>query len=135
VNDVVFVDTNIIVYATRPASEFHERAAALLKRFSSEGALKANDVVFAELCSGYPSHTDALFVFETFGIEQVRSSRESLFRASRAFMAYRRAGGTKASPLPDFFIGADALTAGVPLLTNDTSLYTTYFPDLELISP
>ena len=50
-------------------------------------------------------------------------------------MSYRRSGGTKTSPLPDFFIGAHAAVAGLPLITRDVTRYQTYFPGLGLISP
>ncbi len=131
----MFVDTNILIYASDPKSHFHDRALDLIARHSDNAALCINDVVFAEFSAIFDSVEDAADVLERSSIQQVRSSRESLFRASRAYTAYRRSGGTKTSPLPDFFIGADAVTAGVPLLTNDTARYVTYFPDLEIISP
>jgi hypothetical protein len=37
---------------------------------------------------------------------------EAAFLAGEAFLAYRRRGGTKRSPRPDFFIGAHAAIAG-----------------------
>jgi heptosyltransferase-2 len=53
----------------------------------------------------------------------------------QAFVSYRGKKGNKTGVLPDFFIGAHAAVAGLPLLTQDTSRYTTYFPTLELIAP
>jgi predicted nucleic acid-binding protein len=35
------------------------------------------------------------------------------FLAAKAFERYRRAGGRRRSPLPDFFIGAHAAVAGM----------------------
>jgi predicted nucleic acid-binding protein len=57
------------------------------------------------------------------------------FLAGRAFVQYRRVGGNRRFPLPDFYIGAHALVLEVPLLTRDVSRYRTYFPSLELITP
>ena len=50
-------------------------------------------------------------------------------------MLYRRRGGAKSSPLPDFYIGAHAAVAGYRLLTRDAQRYRTYFPGIELIAP
>ena len=55
--------------------------------------------------------------------------------AAQAFVKYRRAGGTKDSPLPDFYIGAHAETEGLTLVTRDTARYRTYFPSVTLIFP
>jgi predicted nucleic acid-binding protein len=57
------------------------------------------------------------------------------FLAGKAFLAYRRQGGTKQSLLPDFLIGAHAAVAGYSLLTRDTARYRTYYPRLRLIAP
>jgi predicted nucleic acid-binding protein len=60
---------------------------------------------------------------------------EAAFLAGKAFLAYRRRGGTKLSPLPDFFIGAHAAIAGYLLMTRDAARYRSYFPKLPLIAP
>ena len=60
---------------------------------------------------------------------------EAAFLAGKCFLEYRRGGGEKGSPLPDFYIGAHAAVAGYRLLTRDASRYRTYFPRLELIAP
>ena len=60
---------------------------------------------------------------------------EAAFAAGKAFQTYRRRGGARTAPLPDFFIGAHALVRGHGLLTRDASRYRTYFPEVELIAP
>ena len=55
--------------------------------------------------------------------------------AGKAFLAYRRRGGDRRSPLPDFYIGAHAAVAGCPLLTRDAARYRTYFPKLVVLEP
>ena len=60
---------------------------------------------------------------------------EAAFLAGKAYLAYRRRGGTRRSPLPDFFIGAHAAVSSYRLLTRDSARYRAYFPKLSLIAP
>jgi predicted nucleic acid-binding protein len=60
---------------------------------------------------------------------------EAGFLAGKGFRPYRRHGGTKRSPLPDFYIGAHAAVRGLALLTRDANRYRSYFPTLFLIAP
>jgi hypothetical protein len=60
---------------------------------------------------------------------------EAAFLAGKSFLAYRRRGGTRTSPLPDFYIGAHAAVRGYQLLTRDATRYRTYFPTVALIAP
>ena len=55
--------------------------------------------------------------------------------AGRAFIEYRRRGGTRRSPLPDFYIGAHAAAEGHTIVTRDAARYRTYFPDVTVIAP
>jgi predicted nucleic acid-binding protein len=60
---------------------------------------------------------------------------EAAFLAGKSFLAYRRRGGTKRSPPPDFFIGAHAAIAGYLLITRDAARYRACYPRLSLIAP
>lgn len=60
---------------------------------------------------------------------------EAAFVAGKAYLEYRRRGGMRRSPLPDFFIGAHAAVRGYELLTRDPARYRSYFPRLKLIAP
>src|SRR4029077_8401837 len=60
---------------------------------------------------------------------------EAAFLAAKAFKDYRRRGGVKRSPLPDFFIGAHAAVAGMTLLTRDPRRYRKHFPKLRRPCP
>jgi predicted nucleic acid-binding protein len=57
------------------------------------------------------------------------------FLAGKAYLTYRRRGGTRRSPLADFYIGAHAAVAGHRLLTRDAARYSTYFPTVSLLTP
>ena len=60
---------------------------------------------------------------------------EAAFLGGKCFTRYRRRGGVKQSPLPDFYIGAHSAVAGMTLMTRDGSRYRTYFPSLEIVAP
>jgi predicted nucleic acid-binding protein len=94
-----------------------------------------NQIIFAEFSYRYRhfDEADALLPHAEF-------RRESLpfiasFAAAKAFEAYRKAGGTREKPLPDFFIGAHAMVCGYQIITRDPSGYQRFFPDVELVTP
>jgi predicted nucleic acid-binding protein len=49
-------------------------------------------------------------------------------------VSYRKRGGRKRAPLPDFYIGAHSAVRGYRLLTRDAPRYRTYFPTVGLIA-
>ena len=57
------------------------------------------------------------------------------FLAGKCFLMYRRRGGLRNSPLPDFYIGAHAAIEHLALLTRDVARYRSYFPNLEILAP
>lgn len=60
---------------------------------------------------------------------------DAAFLAGWAFVEYRRRGGIRAAPLPDFYIGAHAQARNYRLLTRDPGRYRSYFPDIEIVAP
>src|SRR5260370_14564786 len=60
---------------------------------------------------------------------------EAGFVAGKAFLAYRRRGGQKRSPLSGFYIGAHAAVPRDPLLTRDAARYPTHIPTVPLLAP
>ena len=71
----------------------------------------------------------------TLALELRDVPRPALFLAAKAFLQYRRRGGSTSQVVPDFFIGAHATVAGWPLLTRDARRFNTYFPSLDVIAP
>ena len=71
----------------------------------------------------------------SLGLTLGRAPDHGLFLAGRAYAAYRTSGGSRTTLLADFFIGAHAEAAGLPILTRDPRRYRTYFPSVTLITP
>ena len=57
------------------------------------------------------------------------------YLAGRCFGDYRRRGGVRPRPLPDFDIGAHAAVSDLVVVTRDATRFRTYFPRVELIEP
>jgi predicted nucleic acid-binding protein len=106
-----------------------------LRRCSAEGSLWINEMVFAEVSVGFTTLEAAVALIEVLGVVSLPLPREAAFLAGKAFQQYKLRGGTKTSPLPDFFIGAHAAILGVPLLTRDPRRVATSYPRLKLVSP
>lgn len=132
---MTFLDSNILLdIASRDATWFGWSSARLRERREA-GAFVINDVVYAEISVGFGSseRLDAFLGLLDVAVE--RSPKPALMLAGRAHLDYRRHGGTRLGVLPDFFIGAHAAQAGMPLLTRDARRYRAYFPTLQIIAP
>ncbi len=83
----------------------------------------------------YPTIEELDGFLDPLGVARLALPWDAGFLAGKVFERYRRRGGAKPSPLPDFYIGAHAAVAGLPLLTRDPARYREYFPRLTLIAP
>lgn len=131
----VLVDSNVILDLATDDPRWSRWSAGTLARVAEEALLVINPVIYAEVSIGFDSieELDVALPPEVFRREPL--PYEAAFLAGKAYLAYRRRGGTRRAPLPDFYIGAHAATAGLRLLTRDARRYRTYFPRLELIAP
>lgn len=118
-----------------PDSRWTEWSTETLRRLGGEATIAINPIIYAELAAGFDSieELEAAVPLELYSREQL--PYEAAFLAGKAFVAYRRSGGNRRSPLPDFYIGAHAAIAGMILLTRDPGRFRTYFPGLEIIAP
>ena len=132
---MILVDTNVFVDVIRRDAIWFEWSLRELSRAKSRNTPVTNFVVYAELHTHNTAgpHIDAFL--EQLGVQLLDLSRPAAQLAAQAFRAYRLRGGTKTGVLPDFFIGAHAVTEGYKLLTRDAGRYKTYFPKIKLICP
>jgi predicted nucleic acid-binding protein len=131
----VLVDSNVLLDVASHDPVWGDWSRQTLERVADESILVINPVVFGEVSVGYPSieELDAALPDDLFRRDAI--PYEAAFLAGKAFLGYRRRGGARRTPLPDFYIGAHAAVAGFRLLTRDDRRYRTYFPKLELIAP
>lgn len=97
--------------------------------------LAINPIIYAELSVAFSSMEMLDASLATMQLRHLEIPRPALFLAGKAFIRYRRQGGSKSNVLADFFIGAHAAVSRLPLLTRDTRRYRAHFPSVELIAP
>lgn len=132
---MIIVDTNILVDIVQNDPSWADWSVQQLLAQSQMHELVINPVIYAELSMMYES-VDALEAAVARAELRLNElPRSALFLAGKAFLRYRRQGGTKQNVLPDFFIGAHAAVAGCAVLTRDPQRYRAYFPTVHLITP
>ncbi|MBP7776351.1 MAG: type II toxin-antitoxin system VapC family toxin [Acidobacteria bacterium] len=129
------VDSNVLIDLFDEHSEWREWSDAMLTRAANRGPLIINPIVFAEVSAGFDSLDDVEAALPPSYVRREPLPWEAAFLAGRAFVQYRRRGGTRQAPLPDFYIGAHAAVAGHTLLTRDPLRYRHYFPRLRVVAP
>jgi predicted nucleic acid-binding protein len=132
---VILVDTNVFVDIWTADPTWGEWSAEALARAAEKGAVGVNVIIYAELCLGFRREVDLEKALAQAGILRWPLPYAAAWRAAQAFAAYRKRGGRRTAPLPDFFIGAHAQAEKLGLLTRDPARYRTYFPTVKLIIP
>jgi len=129
------VDSNVVLDIADEDAEWLDWSSAMLAAAAERGPVVINPIIYSEVSTRYDSieALDDALPADFY----IRSPLpwEAAFLAAKAFRHYRRRGGTKTAPLPDFFIGAHAAVAGMTLLTRDARRYRAYFPKLRIIAP
>ncbi len=131
----VLVDSNVILDVATEDPRWGRWSAQALARAADESVLVINPIVFAEVSVGFDRVEDLEAALPPNLYRRDPLPYEAAFLAGKSFLAYRRRGGRRAAPLPDFYIGAHAAVAGYRLLTRDAGRYRTHFPRLTLIAP
>jgi predicted nucleic acid-binding protein len=131
----ILVDSNVLLDVITVNPEWFEWSSWKMMECGDRDFLVINPLILAEISISY----DSIEVLD-LAVERARLNREPLpweaaFLAGRCFLEYKKRGGARRSPLPDFYIGAHASISGHTLLTRDAARYQTYFPKLKLIAP
>jgi predicted nucleic acid-binding protein len=131
----ILVDSNVILDLATGDARWSEWSARELSRAAERWRLAVNPIIYAEVSVGYERIEELDTVLSPADFVRLPLPYEAGFLAGKCFLRYRRAGGTRGSPLPDFYVGAHASVEGLTLLTRDARRYRSYFPNLRLIAP
>ncbi len=131
----VLVDSNIVLDVFLNDPEWADWSESKLDEYDQSEILYINSIIYSEISIGF----DLIEVLESAiaraGFQMLEIPKEALFLAGKAYLTYKKRKGTKRTPLPDFFIGAQAAVQNLDLITRDVSRYQSYFPTVKLISP
>jgi predicted nucleic acid-binding protein len=131
----VLVDSNVLLDVLTEDAAWFEWSSSALAQAADRGYVAINPLVYAEVSIGFERIEELDEALQPDTFLRLPLPWPAAFLAGKCFVAYRRAGGQRRSPLPDFYIGAHAAVEGIPLLTRDPSRYRAYLPQLELIAP
>lgn len=131
----VLIDSDVLLDLMTEDPDWFAWSAAAVANAADRARLVINAIVYAEVSVRYSRIEDLEAALPNAMIERETIPYAAAFLAGKVFLAYRRRGGAKQLPLPDFLIGAHAAIAGYRLLTRDAARYRTCFPGLRMISP
>lgn len=129
------VDSCVLIDVLADDPKWADWSLDQLDLLGNQAPLVVNPLILAEISPRFERAADLESALAALPLRRENLPWDAAFLAGQAFKAYRGKRGGKTSPLPDFFIGAHALVAGMRLLTRDTARYAGYFPKLTLVSP
>lgn len=131
----VLVDSNVLLDVLTEDPRWFAWSSDALADRAERDVLAINPIIYAEVSVGFVRIEDLDAALPPPTFHRLALPWEAAFLAAKCFVAYRKRGGVRTSPLPDFYIGAHASVSGMKLLTRDATRYRTYFPKLGLIAP
>ena len=132
---MILVDSNVLLDIFTADPDWSSWSQSALTDALLAGSVAINQLAYAEVSIAYLQAAELDAVLARLRIQRADLPWEAAHLAGQAFLKYRRQGGSRTAPLPDFYIGAHAQTSGWPLLTRDAKRYRTYFPEVSLIAP
>ena len=131
----ILVDSSVILDILTEDEYWFAWSAEALADCAKSNILAVNPIIYAEVSIRFEKVEELDAALPATYFRRLPLPWGAAFLAGKCFLDYRRKGGPKRSPLPDFYIGAHAEVAGMTLLTRDAARYRTYFPTLRIITP
>ena len=131
----VLVDSNIILDIFLNDPKWADWSESILDEHFQYSTLYINSIIYSEISIGFDRIEDLESAVSKAGLQMLEIPKEGLFLAGKVYLKYKKREGVKKTPLPGFYIGAQAAVLNLDLITRDISRYRTYFPTVRLVSP
>jgi len=131
----ILVDSNVILDIFTEDKQWFQWSASQLTELANRSTLVIDPIIYAEISIGFAQVEELQTALPKNYFRYDSLPYQAAFLAGKCFLNYHRRGGTKRSPLPDFYIGAHTVVQKMTLLTRDKGRYETYFSNLDLITP
>jgi predicted nucleic acid-binding protein len=131
----VMVDSCVFLDIFTKDPTWFSWSSGALTAAADRGTIVMNPVIYAEISVRFKGIEELEDMLPSDVFEYRPIPREAAFLAGKNFLKYRRRGGQKSVPLPDFFIGAHAAVSDLDLVTRDAQRFRQYFPSVHLICP
>lgn len=131
----VLVDSNVLLDIITEDPRWFEWSSSTLREHAETSVLLINPIIYSEVSVRFARIEDLEVALPADVLRREPLPWDAGFLAGKCFLRYRRHGGARRSPLPDFYVGAHAAVRGAALLTRDASRYRSYFPTVTLIAP
>ncbi len=131
----VLVDSNVLIDVLTDDPKWGDWSAEQIERLGDDSVLALNPIIYAEVSVGFERIEELEDALPSNFFARLPLPWEAAFLAGKCFLEYRRSGGLRRSPLPDFYIGAHAAVSGLRLLTRDGKRYRSYFPRVVMVTP
>jgi predicted nucleic acid-binding protein len=128
-------DSSVLLDVFTADPVWAEWSVGRLERASADGTVFIDPVVYSEISILFSRIEDLEAAIGESGLFWSEIPREALFLAGKVYMSYRKSGGHKTTPLPDFFIGAHAAVSDFILITRDPKRIRRHFPRVRLACP
>ena len=132
---MILVDANVLIDVLTDDPDWSNWSEQRMMAALEVEAIAINPIIYAEVATAYKTASALHRALRPWPLTRLSLPYEAAWPASQAFIRYRKAGGTRRAPLPDFYIGAHAQVEKHSLLTRDATRYRTYFPKVALIAP
>jgi len=131
----VLVDSNIILDIFLNDPIWADWSETILEEYILHTTLYINSIIYSEISISFELIEDLESAITKAGFQMLEIPREALFLAGKVYFKYKRRKGVKRTPMPDFYIGAQAAVLNLDLITRDVSRYRSYFPTIKFITP